>query len=104
MISSLARAICARGWFLDTRANVNVCGQRDSFHTYHPIPPGTIFFCADSHRAEVQGRGDVRLMLTHGEWVTLRDVLHVPTISKGFVSTAKFTKFGSRMSLRKAGL
>nr|KAJ0224347.1 hypothetical protein LSAT_V11C100034090 [Lactuca sativa] len=27
MISSLTRAICARGWFVDTGANAHICGQ-----------------------------------------------------------------------------
>nr|KAJ0221694.1 hypothetical protein LSAT_V11C200058570 [Lactuca sativa] len=38
---------------------------------------------------------------TRGEWVTLRDVLHVLTISKGLVSTDKFDKDGFKMVLEK---
>nr|KAJ0219232.1 hypothetical protein LSAT_V11C300107710 [Lactuca sativa] len=101
MISSLTRAICARGWFVDTGATVHVCGHRESFSTYHPMPQGTVVVCADSHRAEVLGKGDVRLKFTRGEWVTLRDVLHVPTISKGLVSADKLDKGGFKMVLER---
>nr|KAJ0190715.1 hypothetical protein LSAT_V11C800406370 [Lactuca sativa] len=101
MISSLTRAICARGWFMDTGATVHVCGQRESFRTYQPIPHGTVVACADGHRAEVLGRGDVRLKFTRGEWVNLRDVLHVPTISKGLVFADKFDKGGFKMVLER---
>nr|KAJ0225474.1 hypothetical protein LSAT_V11C100003670 [Lactuca sativa] len=101
MISSLTRAICARGWFVDTGATVHVCGHRESFSTYHPMPQGTVVVCADGHRAEVLGKGDVRLKFTRGEWVTLRDVLHVPTISKGLVSADNFDKGGFKMVLER---
>nr|KAJ0228476.1 hypothetical protein LSAT_V11C100030950 [Lactuca sativa] len=83
----------------NTGAIVHVCGQRESFHTYHPMPSGTRVVCADGHRAEVQGRGDVCLKLTPGEWVTLRDVLHVPTICKGLVFADMFDKGGFKMVL-----
>nr|KAJ0223370.1 hypothetical protein LSAT_V11C200096470 [Lactuca sativa] len=72
-----------------------------SFRTYHPIPPRTIVVYVDGHRAKVQGRGDVRLKFTNGEWVTLRDVLYVPTILKGLVSTDKFDRGGFKMELEK---
>nr|KAJ0201752.1 hypothetical protein LSAT_V11C600334860 [Lactuca sativa] len=57
MISSLTREIYARGWFVDTGATVHVCGHRESFSTYHPMPQGTVVVCADGHRAEVLGKG-----------------------------------------------
>ncbi|CAI9269464.1 unnamed protein product [Lactuca saligna] len=101
MISSLTREICARGWFVDTGAIVHVCGQRESFRTYQPMPHGMVVVCAYGHRAEVLGRSDVRLTFTRGEWVTLRDVLHVPTISKGLVSADKFDKGGFKMVLER---
>nr|KAJ0206321.1 hypothetical protein LSAT_V11C500272090 [Lactuca sativa] len=88
MVSSLIQAICARGWFVDTRATVH------DFRTYRPMPPGTVVVCADGHRAEVQGRGDVRLKFTCGEWVTLRDVLHVLLSRRN-----KFDKGGFKMVL-----
>nr|KAJ0188051.1 hypothetical protein LSAT_V11C900477710 [Lactuca sativa] len=94
MISSIIRAICARGWFVDTGATVHVCGHRESFRTYHPMPHGTVVVCVDGHRAEVLGRGDVRLKFTH-------DVLHAPTISKGLVSADKFDKGGFKMVLER---
>nr|KAJ0202736.1 hypothetical protein LSAT_V11C500229490 [Lactuca sativa] len=98
MISSLTLAICARGLFVDT---VHVCGQRESFRTYRSMPLGTVVVYVNGHRAEVQGRGDVRLKYTHGEWVTLQYVLYVPTISKGLVYADKFDKGGLKMELEK---
>nr|KAJ0226173.1 hypothetical protein LSAT_V11C100009710 [Lactuca sativa] len=80
IIRSLTRAIYARGWFVDTRATVHVYGQQESFRTYRPIPPVTVEFSC-------------------GECVTLRDVLHVPTISNGLVSADKFDKGGFKMEL-----
>nr|KAJ0195168.1 hypothetical protein LSAT_V11C700373410 [Lactuca sativa] len=63
------------------------------------MPPGMVVFYVDGHRVIVQGRGDVRLQFTCGEWVILRDVLHVPTLSKGFISADKFDKGGFNMLL-----
>ena len=68
------------------------------------MPHGTFIICADGHRDEVLGRGDVRVNFTHGQWITLRDVLHVSTISKGLVSANKLTRVGSRWCLREAKL
>nr|KAJ0187483.1 hypothetical protein LSAT_V11C900478910 [Lactuca sativa] len=99
MISSLNRALCARGWFIDNGATVHVCGQKESFHTYHLTPPRTVVVCTDGHRAEVLGRGDTLIQHTRGECVTLRDILHVPTISKGLVYADKFDKGGFKMEL-----
>nr|KAJ0197577.1 hypothetical protein LSAT_V11C700367030 [Lactuca sativa] len=101
MISSLTREICARGWFVDIGATVNICGHRENFRTYRVMPHGTVVICANGHRAEVLGSGDVHVKFTRGEWVTLRDILHVPTISKGLVSTDKFDKGGFKMVLEK---
>ncbi|CAI9287608.1 unnamed protein product [Lactuca saligna] len=77
MISSLTRAIRAGGWFVDTGTTVHICGQRESFYTYRPMLHRMVVICADSHRAEVQGRGD------------------------GLVSTDKFDKGGFKMVLEK---
>ena len=80
---------------------MHVCRQRESFQTYRYAPPGMVVVYVDGHKAKVQGRGDVRLKLTCGEWVTLRDVLHVPTISKGLFSANMFNKVGFKMELKK---
>nr|KAJ0212512.1 hypothetical protein LSAT_V11C400170150 [Lactuca sativa] len=101
MIYSLTQEICAQGWFVDTGATMHVCGQWERFRTYRPMPPGMIVVCADSYIAEFQGIGDVRLKFTRGELVTLRDVLHVPTILKGLVSVDKFDNGGFMMELEK---
>nr|KAJ0226021.1 hypothetical protein LSAT_V11C100034080 [Lactuca sativa] len=63
------------------------------------MPPGMVVICAAGHSPKVQGRGDVHLKFTCGEWVTLRDVLHVPSMYKGLVSTDKFDKGGFKMVL-----
>ncbi|XP_023747638.1 uncharacterized protein LOC111895809 [Lactuca sativa] len=99
MISLLTRAICARGWSVDTGAIVHVCGQRENFRTYRPMPPGMLVVYVDGHIAEVQGIGDACMKFTRDEWVTLRDVLNVPTIPKGLVSADKFEKGGFKMVL-----
>nr|KAJ0194266.1 hypothetical protein LSAT_V11C800418370 [Lactuca sativa] len=101
MTASLTRAKCVGGWFVDTGDIMHVFGKRESFCTYRPTPLGTIVVCANSHTDEVQGRGDVRFNFTLGEWVTLQDVLHVPTISKGLVSIDKFDKGGFKTELGK---
>ncbi|KAJ9557645.1 hypothetical protein OSB04_012259 [Centaurea solstitialis] len=99
MISSLTRAVAARGWFVDTGATIHVCGQRRCFDTYRPVPAGTVVVCADGHRADVLGIGDVILRFKRGRTVVLTDALHVPTIPKGLVSADKFDKGGFKMVL-----
>ncbi|KAJ9547349.1 LOW QUALITY PROTEIN: hypothetical protein OSB04_019892 [Centaurea solstitialis] len=99
MISSLTRAVAARGWFVDTGATIHVCGQRRYFGTYCPAPARTVVVCADGHRADVLGIGDVTLRFKRGRTVVLTDTLHVPTISKELVSADKFDKGGFKMVL-----
>nr|KAJ0209234.1 hypothetical protein LSAT_V11C400174680 [Lactuca sativa] len=89
MISSLTQAISSRGCFLDTRAIV---------HCLHLLSI-IIGDGRDGHKAELQGRHDVRLKFTHGNWVTLREFLHVPTISNELGFVDKFDKGGFKMEL-----
>ncbi|KAJ9561598.1 hypothetical protein OSB04_006758 [Centaurea solstitialis] len=92
MISSLTRAVAARGWFVDTGATIHVCGQRRCFDTYRPVPAGLLWFALMV----------IVLMcwvLVIGRTVVLTDALHVPTIPKGLVSADKFDKGGFKMVL-----
>ncbi|KAJ9557006.1 hypothetical protein OSB04_011620 [Centaurea solstitialis] len=70
MISSLTRAVAAQGWFMDTGATIHVCGHRRYFGTYRPAPAGTVVVCADGHRADVLGIGDVTLRFKRGRTVS----------------------------------
>ncbi|KAI3496568.1 hypothetical protein L1887_38933 [Cichorium endivia] len=99
-ISSLTRAVAARGWFLDSGATVHVCGSESSFRTYGPVPEGTIVVCADGHRVRVHGKGTVVLKFRNGRRVTLQDVLHVPGISKGLISADKFDNNGYKLVIQ----
>ena len=97
MISTLTRVVAARGWFMDSGATVHVCGSESDFQTYRSVPRGTVVVCADGHRVGVSGTGTVLLKFRNGARVTLRDVLHVPGISKGLVSADKFDKNGYKL-------
>ncbi|KAJ9547546.1 hypothetical protein OSB04_020089 [Centaurea solstitialis] len=67
--------MAARGWFVDTGATIHICGQRRDFNTYRPIPAGTHVVCADGHRADVLGIGDITLRFKRGRTVVLSDAL-----------------------------
>ncbi|KAI3815113.1 hypothetical protein L1987_14769 [Smallanthus sonchifolius] len=99
MVATRTRILGCRGWFLDSGATVHVCGNRNSFLTYGPVPEGTVVVCADGHRVGVHGKGTVQLNFTNGKTVTLQDVLHVPGISKGLVSADKFDRNGYKLVL-----
>lgn len=85
MISSLTRVVTGRGWFVDFGATVYVCGSKSYFLTYGHITEGTVMVCSDGHRVNVHRIGMVVLKFRNYRTVTLRDVLHVPGISKGLV-------------------
>lgn len=80
---------------------MHACGQREIFLAYPPTAPRTVVVYIDGHNAEVQGRGNFCLKFTRGSWVTLRVVLHVPTILKGLISAEKFENCMFKMELEK---
>ncbi|KAJ9561599.1 hypothetical protein OSB04_006759 [Centaurea solstitialis] len=74
MISSLTRAVAARGWFVDTGATIHVCGQRRCFDTYRPVPAGLLWFalmvivlmCWGLVSADKFDKGGFKMVLENG--------------------------------------
>ena len=82
-------------WVADSGATQHITSKKDYFlpSTYRGESSRTIH-AADDHPLQVIGTGDVLLPLDKGKTVLLRDVLHVPQVPIGVVSTNKLVDAG----------
>ncbi|PWA92534.1 hypothetical protein CTI12_AA074830 [Artemisia annua] len=83
----------ARGWYLLTRCTVHVCNSRDMFVDYQPVTGHEVVLENNSH-VDVVGFGTVKLWLTTGKVLTLKNVLHMPAIIKCCISVNKLMEMG----------
>ena len=83
----------ARGWYLLTRCTVHVCNSRDMFVDYQPVTGHEVVLENNSH-VDVVGFGTVKLPLTTGKVLTLKNVFHMPAIIKCCISVNKLMEMG----------
>jgi len=72
-------------WWIDTGANIHVCADVFLFSTYQ-VGRASSLLMGNGARAAVRGVGTVDLKLTSGKTVQLKNVHHVPSIKKNFIS------------------
>ncbi|KAI3748019.1 hypothetical protein L6452_10830 [Arctium lappa] len=82
------------GWYLDSGSTIHVCDSRSKFSEYNPIDDGRHIVTANRGRAVIAGIGTVHLRFSSGKTLTLRNVLHVPTVCKCLVSLSKLDENG----------
>jgi hypothetical protein len=80
-------------WWLDTGANIHVCGDVSLFSSYQLLQGSSVLMGNGSH-ASVRGVGTVDLKFTSGKIVQLKNVQHVPTIRKNLVSVSLLLRDG----------
>ena len=76
----------------------HVCANKELFSGY--IPSKEVVNMADHSIAAVLGIGTVIISLTSGKTLTLKEVKHVPSISKNLVSGSLLCGAGMRMDFQ----
>jgi hypothetical protein len=72
-------------WWLDSSANVHMCSDASLFSSYQVTRDSSMLMGNGSH-ASVRGVGTVDLKLTSGKIVQLKNVHHIPSISKNLIN------------------
>ncbi|GJX02565.1 mutator type transposase [Tanacetum coccineum] len=83
----------AQGWYLNCGSSEHVCYSRDMFVDYNPMRDHEVILDNDDH-LEVAGIGTVVIRFDTDKVLTLSNVLHIPKISKCYVSVAKLDDLG----------
>ncbi|MCO5579570.1 hypothetical protein L7F22_033427 [Adiantum nelumboides] len=82
----------AQAWIIDSGASFHVTPHREWFATYSPMH-GSVKL-GDSHQLVILGIGDVNICMANGTQFMLKDVRHVPKLSKSLVSTGQLDDLG----------
>jgi hypothetical protein len=85
-------------WWLDTGANVHVCSDINLFSSYQGARDSSILMGNGSH-ASIHGIGTVDLKFTSRKIMQLKNVQHVPSIHKNFVSGTLLCRDGFKIVL-----
>nr|GEW35381.1 transposase, mutator type [Tanacetum cinerariifolium] len=83
----------AQGWYLNCGSSEHVCYSRDMFVDYNPMRDHEVILDNDDH-LDVAGIGTVVIRFDTDKVLTLSNVLHIPKISKCYVSVAKLDDLG----------
>ncbi|MCO5562911.1 hypothetical protein L7F22_016547 [Adiantum nelumboides] len=75
----------AQTWIIDSGASFHVTPHREWFAIYSPMHG--LIKLGDSHQLDILGIGDVKICMANGTQFMLKDVRHVPKLSKSLVST-----------------
>ncbi|GKA27873.1 hypothetical protein Tco_0714041 [Tanacetum coccineum] len=97
----LAKARTQR-WYLLTRCTVHVCNSRDMFVDYQPVTSHEVVLENNSH-VDVVGYGTVKLQLTTGNVLTLKNVFHMPAIIRCCLSMNKLMEMGLGVAFHGEG-
>ncbi|MCO5592326.1 hypothetical protein L7F22_046327 [Adiantum nelumboides] len=82
----------AQTWIIDSGASFHVTPHKEWFASYLPMH-GSIKL-GDSHQLEILGIGDVKVCMANGTQFMLKDVRHVPKLSKSLVSMGQLDELG----------
>ena len=80
-------------WILDSGASYHMCPRRDWFTTYELVDGGGISM-ANSSVCEVVGIGSIKVRTHDGKFCTLKEVRHVPSMTKNLISLSRLDKIG----------
>jgi hypothetical protein len=83
-------------WWIDTGANIHVCADISMFSSYQ-VGGTTSLLMGNGAHARVLGAGTVTLKFTSGKTIQLKNVQHVPTITKNLVSGSLLCRDGFKL-------
>ena len=72
-------------WILDSGASFHVTPHKEWFTTYDASRKSRVCLSND-YACEIIGVGDVQLKFQHGSTFTLKNVRHVPKLTKSLIS------------------
>lgn len=86
-------------WCIDSGATSHMCGMREIFFQID-LSYNNYIVVANGERAEVRGKGKVKLFINTDKGqieVEMNDVLWIPTLSENLVSVFKLTALGKKI-------
>jgi hypothetical protein len=85
LLSTVLSVCQAPDWWVDTGANIHVCTDVSLFSSYQAGRASSLLL-GNGTRAAVRGVSTVNLMFTLGKTGQLKNMHHVPSIKKNFIS------------------
>ena len=83
-----------RTWWYDTGATIHVCIDKDMFSTYQKCNGEERLLMGNTGSSKIEGKGEVKLQMTSGKEITLKNVKHVPGMRKNLISGSLLSKAG----------
>nr|GFA17361.1 copia-like retrotransposon [Tanacetum cinerariifolium] len=93
----------AQGWYLNYGSSEHVCYSRDMFVDYNPMKDHEVILDNKDH-LDVAGIGTMVIRFDTDKVLTLSNVLHIPKISKCYVSVPKLDDHGYIMYVGGVGV
>ena len=100
-IASAMRPEGMSDWVIDSGASQHISAQQDRFINYIPISPITIQI-GDGSQIHAIGKGDM-VIRANAIDITLREVLHVPSIGSNLLSVARIVDHGHHVLFAPSG-
>ena len=80
-------------WILDLGASFHVTPHKEWFTTYDASCKGRVRL-ENGYACEIVGVGDMQLKFQHGSTFTLKNVRHVPKLTKSLISAGQLDDAG----------
>lgn len=80
-------------WILDSRASFHVTPHKEWFTTYDAKRTGRVCLGND-YACEIMGEGDMQLKFKQGSIFTLKNIRHVPNLTKSLISSGQLDDGG----------
>ena len=90
-------------WFLDSGASYHICPKRELFTTYRLKDGGSVSM-ANGSVCKAVGIGSVRIRTDDGKICTIKDVRHVPQLTKNLISLSLLDSKGFSFKGEGGGL
>ena len=78
---------------MDSSASFHSSTSKELFRNFKSRNSGKVYL-ADNKALEIEGKGDVCIKTTSGNWWTLEDVRYIPWIKKNLMSVGQLDSTG----------
>lgn len=78
-------------WFIDSGASIHMSCKRDWFDTYHEINKDGHIYLGDNRSHEIEGYGNISVMIPNGQEKKIQNVVYVPRLKKNLISASTIT-------------